>query len=191
MRFTLVALTVGLMAGFLSGGRPHHMARRSLRSAPLLVAGVVIQLLAEWIGGTLTTALVLISYVVLMAYAARNIHIVGMALVLLGIAANAAVIGLNNGMPVRPNAVVSAGLAEPHELGRLEGDAKRRPERPGDKLMVLADIIPVPVLREVVSFGDLIIGVGMADVVVHLMRPPRRRRSEVAAEPTAVPALAP
>lgn len=181
MRFTAVAVLVGLLVGYLRGGRLDHMGRRPVAAWPLLFAGVALQLLAGRIFGAWATApLVLASYAVLVLFAGANLQLVGMTVVSIGMAANATVIALNGAMPVRPSAVVAAGLAAPDEAARLEGDAKRRPERQGDRMVVLADIIPVRPLREVVSFGDLVIAVGVADVIYNLMRPPRRRRRPAA-----------
>lgn len=179
MRFTAVAVVVGLTIGLLAGGRLSHMSRRSLRGWALLAVGIATQAAAGRVGGPeYTTTLVLASYALLLGFAAVNLHLVGMGVVMVGMVANAAVIGLNDGMPIRPSAVVAAGLATPEQAERMRADVKRRAERPGDRAVVLADIVPVPPLREVVSFGDLAIGVGVADVIVHLMRARSRVRAK-------------
>lgn len=177
MRFTALAVVVGLVIGLLAGGRLSHMSRRSLRGWLLLAAGIATQAAAGRVGGPeSTTPLVLVSYGLLIGFAALNLHLVGMGVVMIGMAANAAVIGLNDGMPIRPAAVVAAGLATPEQAERMRADVKRRPERPGDRAVLLADILPARPLREVLSFGDLAIGVGVADLIVHLMRAPSRVR---------------
>lgn len=178
---------MGLVIGFARRGRLSHMSRKSLRGWMLLAAGIATQAAAGRIGGPdATTTLVLASYILLLVFAAMNLHLIGMGVVMVGMASNAMVIGLNDGMPIRPSAVVAAGLATPEEAERMRADVKRRPEQPSDRLVVLADIVPVPPLREVVSFGDLAIGVGVADVIVHLMRPRNRRRSTQEPAPAAV-----
>ena len=188
MRFTAVAVVVGLFIGSAMRGRLTNMSRRSLRGWSVLAAGIATQAAAGRVGGPeWTTSLVLASYVLLLVFAALNLHLVGMGVVMIGMMANAAVIGVNDGMPIRPSAVVAAGLATPEQAERMRADVKRRPERPADRLVMLGDIIPVPPLREVVSFGDLAIGVGVADVIVHLMRPARRVRARTDAP---VPATA-
>lgn len=183
-----MAVAVGLLLGFAARGRLTNMTRRSLRGWSVLAAGIATQAAAGRVGGPeWTTSLVLASYALLLLFAVLNLHLVGMGVVMIGMMANAAVIGVNDGMPIRPAAVVAAGLATPEQADRMRADVKRRPERDPDRLVVLADIIPVPPLREVVSFGDLAIGVGVADVIVHLMRPSRRTRSGAAA-PVPAPA---
>ena len=178
-----------MLIGFAARGRLSNMNRRALRGWALLAVGIVTQAAAGRVGGPeWTTPLVLASYALLLGFALLNLHLAGMGVVMIGMLANAAVIGLNDGMPIRPAAVVAAGLATPEQAERMRADVKRRPERPGDRLVVLADIVPVAPLREVVSFGDLAIGVGVGDVVVHLMRPRSRARTKRADPVAAVAA---
>jgi len=175
MFFTAVAVVVGLTLGLLTGGRLEHLGNRRFRAPALLVAGLVVQFASGRFGDA-TVALVILSYLFLMAFCAANLRIVGMGVVLVGLAMNFTTIAVNGGMPVRRSAVVAAGIAEWDELDELEIHDKRHLERPDDDLMVLSDIIPVPVLHEVLSFGDIVMSVGVADVLVHLLRPPRGRR---------------
>jgi hypothetical protein len=177
MFFTAVAVVVGLALGLLTGGRLEHLGNRRFRAPALLVVGLVVQALSGRVGSTV--ALVILSYLFLMGFCAANLRIVGMGVVLVGLAMNFTTIAVNGGMPVRRSAVVAAGIAEWHELDELEIHDKRHLERPDDELMFLSDIIPVPVLHEVLSFGDIVMSVGVADVLVHLLRPlPGRRYDE-------------
>lgn len=184
MGFTIVGVTVGLVAGFASGGRLRGMGQRPVRATGALVAGVVVQAGAELSGvdGWLALALVLASYALLAAFAIVNLRLVGMPVVLLGLCLNAAVIAANGAMPVRPEAVLTAEVAGRAELADLDLGAKRRLEQPADRLVWLADIVPVPVLREVLSFGDLILGAGVANVVFRLLSPVTVRRRDEAEE---------
>ena len=50
------------------------------------------------------------------------------------------------------------------------GLGAERTRRPSDRLTVLGDVVPVPALRQVVSFGDLILLAGVSDVAAHLAR---------------------
>ncbi|MBW3668797.1 MAG: DUF5317 domain-containing protein [Actinobacteria bacterium] len=171
MYFTAVAVVVGLALGFLTGGRLDHLAERRFRLPGLLVAGLVVQATSGWFGDGATVPLVLVSYVLLVVFCAANLAVVGMAVVLLGLSLNFLTIAVNGGMPVRRSAVVAAGIAEWHEVDELELHAKRHLERPDDDLMVISDIIPVPVIHEVLSFGDLVMSVGVADVLFRLLKP--------------------
>ena len=178
MRFTIVAVAAGLLIGVLTGGQLRHLAGRSFRFGPLLVAGLLFQLVSTALDSTVGLVMLLTSYVLLFLFAIGNVWLVGMWLVALGLALNLVAIAANGGMPVRPAAVVAAGIAEPEEVYDLRIGGKRHLERPSDRLIVISDIIPVPPLAEVLSFGDIAMNVGLADVLVHLMRPPRRASAE-------------
>lgn len=177
MFFTAVAVVVGLALGLMTGGRLEHLANRRFRAPWLLVAGLVVQVGSGRFGGA-TVALVIVSYLLLVAFCVLNLRVVGMGVVVLGLVMNFTTIAVNGGMPVRRSAVVAAGIAEWHELDDLEVHEKRHLQRPDDTLMFLSDIVPVPVLHEVLSFGDLVMSVGVADVLFHLLRPRRGRRYE-------------
>ena len=98
------------------------------------------------------------------AFCAANLRLRGLAVVAVGIALNGAVITVNHGMPIRaPKAAVAA-------------TTKHHAERPSDKLTPLGDIILVPALRQSLSFGDLIMLVGLVDVLFHCSRNPATRR---------------
>lgn len=175
MLFTAVAVAVGIAVGLLTGGRLHHLGERTFHAVPLLVGGVALQLLS----GVLTdisVALVLLSYVLLLAFCAMNLRLVGMGIVLVGLALNSLVIGVNGGMPVRRSAVVAAGIAGYDDIPEIRLKGKRHFEDDDDRLMFLADIIPIPGLQEVLSIGDVVMSVGVANVLAHLLRPPRTPR---------------
>ena len=180
MGFTAAAVAAGVVLGLVFGGRPSNIGRRPLQLVSVLVVSVALQAFAENvdIGDTLGLALVLVSYAGLSAFAVANIRLVGMPVVLVGLVCNLVVITVNGGMPVEREAIVAAGVATDAEIDRLDFGAKRHLED-GDQLMVLADIVPVSLTSEVLSFGDLILAFGVADVIFRLLRPigDRRRRS--------------
>jgi hypothetical protein len=173
--YLVVALAVGLVLGLLLGGRPRYLAQKHFRWWLLLPLGVVLQLVVEADGVPAPQALLLVSYVYLLIFCAANLRHVGMGVILIGIALNAFVIAVNGGMPVREKAVRQARIAHAGETVRID-QVKHHLEEPGDRFMVLADIIPVRPIREVLSFGDLILSVGVADLLVHLLRPVGRTR---------------
>lgn len=190
MAFTIVALAVGFATAIAAGGRPSNATLRPLRAVGALGAAVVLQVLpaAFDVEGGVGLASVLGSYALLAAFALVNVRLVGMPVVLVGLLCNVVVIGANAGMPVRTEALrqVDPGLTAA-ELADHDGDlgAKRHIETGDDVLTFLGDIIPVRPLRQVLSFGDLILAVGLADVTFRLLKPAariRRRRRPTVAE---------
>jgi hypothetical protein len=188
MAFTIVALAVGLAAGIAAGGRPSNATLRPLRAVGALGAAVVLQVLPALVDVDDGTgfACVLGSYGLLVAFALVNVRLVGMPVVLVGLLCNVVVIGANAGMPVRLEALrqVDPNLT-PAELADLDLGAKRHLEDGDDVLTFLGDVVPVRPLGQVLSFGDLILAVGLADVTFRLLKPAgaiRRRRRPTVAE---------
>ena len=181
MRFTAIAVAAGLVVGVLLGGRLRHLGERPFRLWPFLAAGILLQLpLLDPLGfGGL-----LASYACLLIFALANVHLVGMALVAIGIVLNAAVITANSGMPVHRRSVVDAGIAKTADLDTLHTDRKHHLQTDTDRLTPLADIIPVRPLHEVISFGDVVMAIGVADVLVHLLRKPKAKRLRRQADQT-------
>lgn len=185
MGYIAIALLLGLAAGLVTGGRPSNAGRRPLRGTGALGGAVVLQVLPELVDVSETTGLacVLGSYALLLGFGLANMRIVGVPVVLVGLLCNVAVITANGGMPVRAEAILAVDRSA--DLGDLDFGAKRHLEEPGDRLTFLGDVVPVRPLGQVLSFGDLILAVGIADVVFRLLRPAapvRRRRRPTAAE---------
>jgi hypothetical protein len=181
MGFTVIALLLGVVLGIATGGRPRNMGLRPLRGAGALGAAVVLQALPQLVdvGGTTGLACVLGSYVLLVAFALANIRLIGMPVVMVGLLLNVVVIGANGGMPVRADAILTIDRDRtPAQLHEIAFGSKRHLEDGHDRLTVLGDVLPVRPIGQVLSFGDLILAVGLADVVFRLLRPPgpRHRR---------------
>jgi hypothetical protein len=85
------------------------------------------------------------------------------------------VIALNQGMPVKIP-------AEWKNQTWTQPTVKHHPQQSDDKLRVLSDII---VLKDpydtVLSFGDLILAVGLCDLAYNASRKPKKKRSPVPA----------
>jgi len=176
--YTAIAVALGVLAGLAAGGRPGDAAGATLRLWPALVVGAA----AQWVPEVLDVperaafAAVAVSYLALAAFAVANVRLVGMPVVLVGLALNIVVILPNGGMPVGAEAIGRVGLVGPDEVAAVDFGSKRHLERDDDVLTVLGDIVPVAPLREVISFGDLVLAAGVMDVVFRLLRPTRRRR---------------
>ena len=167
--FIAVAIVAGVVIGLVRGGRFENLGDASFRVWPLLIVGVAVQGAASFTGDG-AVAVILLSYVLLLLFTALNLQHAGMGVVLVGIAMNVAVIGVNGGMPVRDDAIVAAGIVEREEVPSLDFGSKRHLETDDDRLTVLGDIVPVPVAEEVLSFGDLAMAVGVASVLANLLR---------------------
>jgi hypothetical protein len=173
----LSAVGIALVLVVATRGRLRRVLAARVSATWTLVVGAGLQVASElwepgdsW-GDDVGFGLVLLSYLLLMVFVVSNLHLRGMGVVLVGLALNALVIGVNQGMPVR-----LPDDASPAQREEVERSAKHHVERGSDHLVVLADIIPLPgsgLTRA--SFGDLILAVGFVDVVVQLARPPRRR----------------
>jgi hypothetical protein len=171
MAYAVVAIVLGGAIGLLAGGRLQNLGEHRLAAWPLLPAGVIVQVMSNFAHGGVALALLLASYLALLVFAAANVRLLGMALVVLGLACNVLVIGVNHGMPVRPRAVIRAGIAHnQRDLADIHLQAKHHYERPSDRLLVLADIIPVRPLREVLSVGDVVMSLGIMVVVSTLLK---------------------
>ncbi len=186
MRTTILAVVLAVGVARAAGGRLRNLPSERPRWWWLVPAAVVLLLAVQVLpvdgaAGGLT----LVALAGLIAFAAANLRIVGMVVVLAGLTLNAGVILANGAMPVDREAVVAAGLAPREALTSLEPGPARRWRGPHHRVAALGDIVPVAPLDEVVSFGDLILAAGLANVTFRLLRPtglrpvprPRHRRA--------------
>lgn len=193
MGFTGIALVVGIVLGFATGGRPRNVALRPLRGLGALIGAVALQAvpLLPDVTGSVGLACILGSYVMLLVFALVNIRLVGMPVVFVGLLLNVVVIGVNGGMPVRADAIRTV---DPHvRIEEIDFGAKRHLEDRSDKLTILGDVLPVEPIGQVLSFGDLILAFGVGDVVFRLLKPAGavryRRRPTVAEVVALLPAV--
>ena len=169
--FTLAAMAIGFLVSLAFGGRFRHLAGKTFRLWLLLPMGLLLQVLVEREGSPAPYALLLLSYICLIAFGIANWRLTGMWLIVLGFGLNFLCIALNHGMPVSRTAIGSLGIEDPPT------GVKHHLERPSDRLVFLGDVIPVPgPVDEALSFGDMIMTVGVANLLFNLMQPPRRQR---------------
>jgi hypothetical protein len=170
MTLVLLILVLAVAAGWLSGGHVRNLAHVRLRGTPLVFGAVGLQLVLGVVaalggpGDVLGRPLLVASQLLLVTFIAANRRQPGMPIVLLGFAMNATVIIANGAMPVDPDALASLGGSATIDPGKhqLLTDATALPW--------LADIIAVGVIRSVVSVGDIVLGAGVAILVVAQMR---------------------
>jgi hypothetical protein len=173
-----LALLLGGVVGLALGGSIRHLATWRFRSWWLLGPGLLGEIAADrWHLAGLGTVVLLAAYGCLLLFVARNILLVGMGVVAVGLLTNLAVITVNSGMPVHSAALVKAGIAAPDQLAAVAYGRRHHPETGGDHLTFLDDRLPLGTVHQVLSIGDLILAVGMGDVIANLVRHPRRRRA--------------
>ena len=170
----LDSVLVALALGILLGGSPAALGELRVRRLWLAYSAIALQVVAfpsnvlPWATPDgVARGLWLLSYALLIAMILQNRHIRGIAVVAAGLTCNLVAIIANRGlMPVTDDALRSAGLsydvrnnsvslAEPH-------------------LSALVDRFAAPEwlpLGNVFSVGDVLIGVGIAVVIVLAMRP--------------------
>ena len=176
MWFTAAVVAVGVAVGLLFGGRPGNVPAHAFPRWGLLIAGVGLQFL---VGLDVPGAfgLLIVSYGCLILFGVLNLAHQGMLLIVLGMVMNLIPIALNRGMPVHADAMVAAGLTKDADDARtVDLAGQRHVATTKDRARFLSDILPLRPLRQVVSFGDLVLGVGTIDLVVGLLRTPPRAR---------------
>jgi hypothetical protein len=168
MRLALFALGGAVLIGFLTRGRPGHLAEVQFRWPVVGLAGVALQFIPA--SGTLGIVVLLSSFVLLGLAVAVNIRLPGFPLILAGLALNFLVIAVNGGMPVTANALVASGQQATLKDLVEDGRAKHHLATSADDLVVLADAIPLgePV-RQAVSVGDILAYSGAAWFIVRGM----------------------
>lgn len=171
--FLLPSLGIGLAVALVLGGRPSRLASVRIRLSALVLLALGIQFVvftrfgaeipAE-VGGALHVG----TYVLLIAFAAANLHVRALIPVLLGVSLNAIAIAANGGhMPISKAAAASVGVdtSLPPSSGHLETNVSVDAEH----FRFLGDIFALPAeipLANTFSIGDLLIGFGMIAFIV-------------------------
>jgi hypothetical protein len=182
--FVLYAIPIGILAGRLLGGRLDRLADLRLRWAWLAVLGLLVQValfadpVSEAVGDAAPAVYVASTAAVLVAVL-RDVRVPGMAVVALGAAANLAAIVTNGGyMPADPAALAAVVELSP---GYSNSVVVAEPAlRPLTDLYALPPAFP---FANVFSVGDLLIGIGIALVIVFAMRSRRANASGTGAIP--------
>jgi Family of unknown function (DUF5317) len=173
-------LLAAVLVVLLTRGRVQGITKLHLSGAWLLAVGLVIQAVLEIIRfphrdiTTIGYTSLMASYVLILAFCIGNLSIRGFGVIAVGVAMNALVIGLNQGMPTKPIGTDSQG----HRVFKpVEQTVKHRQSRGDDLLGFLGDriLFPEP-FNEIVSFGDLVIAVGICELVYFATRKPARAR---------------
>ncbi len=169
--FILYAIPIGIVVGYLLGGRLDRLGDLRFRWGGLALAGLLVQVVlfsgpvAATIGAAGPPVYVGSTAAVLLAVL-RNVRIPGLVLVAAGAAANLAAIAANSGvMPAAPEAVAGLGAGpEGFSNSVVMADPALGP---------LTDIFALPAwvpFANVFSIGDVLIGLGVVVVIALGMR---------------------
>ena len=165
-----VAILIGLVAGALRRGRLGSLTRTRLRRPLLLAIAVICALAADVLDVPSPAIFAFVGLLAGIAFAGSNLLIPGMVVVGIGVAVNLLPVALNGAMPVRADALVDAGIVAEADLDRVVLRGARELADSETSLEILGDVIPVPQVDQVMSFGDLIVLIGLTDVIANLMR---------------------
>ncbi len=177
MLLTPIAIVSGLVVGLLRGGQPKNLRFLGLRWIPLLVLGLVVQTVGDQVSGIGGPNVFMIGSFILIVALGRNLHLKGMTIVSIGLLLNLTVLVFNGHVPVRFDSLVSVGHVDPTTTAPkdvLGIGAVGEIETSQTSLAFLGDIVPVPVLNQVISFGDLIMIAGLLVLSMNLLLLPRR-----------------
>ena len=170
--FILYAVLIGLVLGFVLGGRLSGLATIDFRWPWLAIGGFLVQLVlfsdaVRERAGDLGPPLYVASTVAVLIAVIRNIRIPGMALVALGAASNLAAIVANGGyMPASEGAFAALG-------GGLNPGYTNSAIVPNPALEPLTDLFALPSwlpFANVFSIGDVLIALGVVIVIAAGMR---------------------
>jgi hypothetical protein len=173
---------VALLVVFVTRGSFRQLHRLQIQSIWLVVVALAIQIVLAFVDipadrlDDLGFGLVMLSYAFLLAFCFVNLRVSMMWVIAVGIGLNALVIGLNRGMPTADDEVTTRSGRTVEEP--IERTAKHRPESDDDLLPFLGDRLRIPdPVDELVSVGDIVIGVGVVLVFYRGSRVRRRSRS--------------
>ena len=206
MKLLLAVVLLSVCLGYAFGGRLHRLESIRPRWWGLVILGLGIQFvpLPEGVAGTdlaIRTAVLALSYSLLIAFGLLNVRMPGMFLVVIGLACNMTVIVVNGGMPASAQALIDSGQEDVLVFLQDQGADKHHLLTDDDQLTFLADVIAVPQpIGQAASVGDIFVYVGLIWLIVAAMRGwapsaraegsrPRRgkHRRGAAREPEALP----
>jgi hypothetical protein len=174
-----IAGGIAIAIVLVTRGSLRELLRLRIQSIWMVVLALGIQIALEFVDlpkdriDDLGFGLLMASYGLLLAFCFVNLRVPAMWIVALGIALNAVVIGLNQGMPTRDREVTTASGRTVDKP--IERSVKHRPESGDDLLPFLGDkiVIPEPI-DEVISVGDIVLAIGIVAVCYRGSRPRRR-----------------
>ena len=176
MKLFFLVITGAVLLGLLLKGRVSRLETLRPHWWGLVLIGLGLQFvpLPEGASGkdlVLRTIVLAISYGLLLTFAAANLRMTGVSLILAGLTMNAAVIVANGGMPVNADTLRTSGQDDVLAWLETQGADKHHLMTEDDQLTFLADVIPVPQpIGQAISIGDVFIYAGLMWAIVAAMR---------------------
>jgi hypothetical protein len=176
MKLLLAVIVLSVCLGYAFGGRLYRLETIRPRWWGLVILGLGIQFVPLPNGATGTdlairTAVLALSYLLLLTFGLVNVRMPGMFLVVIGLACNMTVIVVNGGMPASAQALIDSGQEDVVAYVREQGADKHHLLTDDDQLTFLADVIAVPQpIGQAVSVGDILVYAGLTWLVVATMR---------------------
>ena len=179
MVFFVATIAIAILVVALTKGSFQRLSHIKLHAIWLLVVALGIQIVLEFVDfpreriEDAGLGILLLSYVLILAFCYVNRRLNGMLVVAVGIALNVLVIALNGGMPTKDDVETRAGRDVNVPIERT---VKHKPRTDDDVLPFLGDVITVPGFpNQQFSVGDIVIGIGIVDICFEASRRPRRR----------------
>jgi len=183
--FVLYAVVLGILIGYISGGRIKYLSRRPFKYLLLVITGFLIQiiifsdipifkLLQNYPKVIIT--LHILSYVLILAFIVINFKLPGIAFIGIGVLLNAIVIILNKGhMPASIKSFENSLVGKYADL-ISRGETINNSKAIADDTILpwLGDIFAIPShipLSNVFSIGDIIIAIGVCIYFALNMKP--------------------
>lgn len=166
----LLVLAIAIVVGLVRGGKLSNLTEIGVRAWWLLFLGFGLQIGATFVPvrlHDLGVGLILTSYLPLLLFVWLNRQMAGLWVAGIGVLMNFTVIAVNSGMPVMLEAAELAGGSADIALG-----AKHVVLTESTYLAFLADVIPLP--GNVISIGDVFLGVGVGVFLEDQIRRPLR-----------------
>jgi hypothetical protein len=173
---SIFALLIGAAIGRARGGHVAGLIATRLRGKALLTIGVGATLVLNVLTPAQPMFWLTVSILAFFGFAFANLAFTGMIVVVIGMLMNLAPVLANGAVPVSERALVSVDVVD--DSGNAAIDGVRESSATATRLAVFGDIVPVPVVNRVVSLGDLVILVALADVVMNLLLRARTRSDD-------------
>ncbi len=166
----LAGIVLGLILGLLAGGSLTNLVSIRLRWMAAIFAALFVRyaaefLIAQGVGvvDTLRLPIFAISFGLLLVALWLNRRQPGLSLAFVGILSNASAIIVNGGrMPILDQSLAAVGLTEADAATPFHSIIASSDPGFLVRLGPLTDLIPIPIVRDVASIGDLFLGLGLA-----------------------------